>query len=85
MGILKFLTGLALLASAAWMMYDPGFEPAITCLLLISSLIAFFVKDRRSNAKANISQTQNLSGGASGVQVGGNVNIDSGGRADERE
>lgn len=76
MFLLKLLAWIVLIASLAWLVYDPDFEPAIACLVALGSLIALFIKERK-NANASASQNQKVSGGSTGIQAGGNVHISS--------
>ena len=76
MRILKFLAWIILIGSGGWLVYEPGFEPGIGCIVALSSLIALHIKDRQ-RGKESVIQNQNVSGGSSGIQAGGNVHIGS--------
>lgn len=75
MHVLKALTWLGLVGSAAWMFYEPGFEPGITFVATICGLIALYIKDRRRAQASNV-QDQNVSGRSSGIQAGRDVRIE---------
>ena len=77
MRTLKILAWIVLATSFAWLIYEPGYEPAIMCLVAVSTLIGLFVKERKSAKASTIVQDQKLSGGSTGIQAGGNVHISS--------
>lgn len=84
MHILRALAWLVLVGSAAWMFYEPGFEPGITLVVAISGLTALYIKGR-SRAEASNVQNQNVSGRSSGIQAGRDVRIETRGGSDSEQ
>jgi hypothetical protein len=72
MAYMKFLAAIALIGSIAWVIANPGFEPALAVVGSISTLVALFVRDKRNAQRA---QQQSVSKSSVGVQAGGNVSI----------
>jgi hypothetical protein len=72
MAYMKFLAAIALIGSIAWVIANPGFEPALVVVGSISTLVALFVRDKRNAQRA---QQQSVSKSSVGVQAGGNVSI----------
>jgi hypothetical protein len=69
---MKFLAAIALIGSIAWMIANPGFEPALAVVGSILTLVALFVRDKRN---AQRTQQQSVSKSSVGVQAGGNVSM----------
>ncbi len=73
MSYIKFFAVIALIGSIAWVVSDPGFEPALAVLSSISVLVSLFVVEKRSARRAQ--QYQSVSKSSIGVQAGGDVSI----------
>jgi hypothetical protein len=71
--IIKFLAFIALIASIAWLVSSPGFEPALALVGSMSALVSAFVVEKRSKRLAK--QHQSVSNSSMGIQAGGNVSI----------
>lgn len=48
--LLKFITIIALCAAIAWFIYEPGFEPAITCIIILAAIIKLYWDGVRQEA-----------------------------------
>ncbi len=72
--IIKFLAVVALIASIAWLVSDPSFEPALALIGSMSALVSAFVVEKRSKQHAR-QQHQSVSKSSMGIQAGGNVSI----------
>lgn len=70
---IKLLTAIVLLGSIAWVIADPGFEPALAVVGSISALISAFLVEKRNARRAQ--QHQSVSKSSIGVQAGGDVRI----------
>lgn len=73
MAYVKFLAVIALIGSIAWIIADPGFEPALAVVGSISALVSAFVVEKRNARRAQ--QNQSISKSSIGVQAGGDVSI----------
>jgi hypothetical protein len=73
MRYVKFLALIALLGSIAWVIADPGFEPALAVVGSISALISAYVVEKRTARRAQ--QHQSVSHSSIGIQAGGDVKI----------
>jgi hypothetical protein len=73
MRYVKILAAIALIISAAWLIADPGFEPALGVVGSISALVSAFIVEKRNLQRAQ--QQQSVSKSSIGVQAGGNVSI----------
>jgi hypothetical protein len=73
MAYIKFLAAVALIGSVAWVIADPGFEPALAVVGSISALVSVFLVQKRLSKRAP--QHQSVSQSSIGVQAGGDVNI----------
>lgn len=71
--IIKFLAIIALIGSIAWLVSDPGFEPALALVGSISTLVSAFVVEKRTKRHAR--QHQSVSKSSMGIQAGGDVRI----------
>ena len=76
----KLLAAIALMASVAWVIKDPGFESALSVVGSMSALVSAFVLEKR---KARRNQRQSVSKSSVGIQAGGDVTVGSI-RADKR-
>ncbi len=73
MAYVKFLAAIALIGSIAWVIADPGFEPALAFVGSISALVSAFVVEKRNARRAQ--QHQSASKSSIVVQAGGDVSI----------
>lgn len=73
MAYVKFLAAIALIGSIAWVIADPGFEPALAVVGSISALVSAFLVQKRTARRAQ--QHQSVSKSSIGVQAGGDVSI----------
>ncbi|BAS58839.1 hypothetical protein NIES2135_16450 [Leptolyngbya boryana NIES-2135] len=71
--IIKFLAIITLVGSIAWLVSDPGFEPALALVGSISTLVSAVVVEKRSKRLAR--QHQSVSNSSMGIQAGGDVSI----------
>lgn len=74
MAYVKFLSVIALIGSIAWVIADPGFEPALAVLGSISALVSVFLVQKRTTRR--LQQHQSVSKSSIGVQAGGDVSIE---------
>lgn len=81
MKILILLSVIFLVVSVVWYLVEPGFEPFITLLGGLISLISYFVVENRS--KKNNNQSQKVSESSFGVQAGRDIHF--GGEYDEKK
>lgn len=70
---IKFLAVVALVASIAWLISAPGFEPALALVGSLTALVSAFVVEKRSKRRAR--QHQSVSKSSMGIQAGGDVSI----------
>lgn len=75
MMISKALAALALLIFIAWMVVDPGFEPAAGSVTALLALIGLFVVDNKKNKAQGSGQHQSVANASVGIQAGGDVNV----------
>jgi hypothetical protein len=73
MAYVKFLSVIVLIGSIAWVIADPGFEPALAFVGSISALVSAFLVEKRNARRAR--QHQSVSEASIGVQAGGDVSI----------
>lgn len=71
--ILLTVNSLALVASILWAISKPDFEPIISVLVLIATLIGLWVSDNSKQKK--ISQKQKSGNSSINYQSGRNINI----------
>ncbi len=76
MAYLKVLAVVSLIGAIAWVVADPGFEPALAVIGSASALLGLFVADRKKK-HASSNQEQVVSNKSVGIQAGGDVNIGS--------
>jgi hypothetical protein len=69
----RILSIIALIISACWFINHPDFEPGLSVVVSISSLISTYIFGNNSREKSF--QKQKISGGSTGIQSGGNVGI----------
>jgi hypothetical protein len=75
MRIVRILFGLALMASIAWFVVSPDFEPAIS---VVTSLVAVIVAFRREKTtEPQPTQSQTIAEGGTGIQAGGDIQVGS--------
>lgn len=70
---IKVLAAIALIGSIAWLIAEPGFEPALAVVVSSSALISAFVVDKRNAKRAQ--QHQSVSNSSIGIQAGGDVSV----------
>ena len=58
--LIQILTSTALMISALWLVFDPGFEPAVTSLVLLSTLIGLLIEERVSGQSVDRALFQRL-------------------------
>ncbi|MEX0804236.1 MAG: hypothetical protein WD688_13105 [Candidatus Binatia bacterium] len=73
MRYVKILAMIGLVGAIAWLVADPGFEPALAVVAAISALVSAFVVERRLRRQPQ--QHQSVSKSSTGIQAGGDVNI----------
>ena len=69
----KFLAAMALIGSIAWVIADPGFEPALAVVGSFSALISAFLVEKRNASRTQ--QRQSVSKSSIGLQVGGDMSV----------
>lgn len=72
--ILIILNILALLGSFCWLIHDKSWEPLITCIGLIASLISLICSNDDSNDK-NFSMKQKGGKNSKNYQAKGDINL----------
>lgn len=72
MDTLKILAVVSLLGSIGWLLWDPGFEPALAIVAAIVTLISAKVVEAR---RATMQQSQSVSNSSVGIQAGRDVRI----------
>lgn len=78
---LKILAALSFVCAIAWMVKEPGFEPALAIGGAMATFISLVVLDKRK--KPDAAQQQTVSERSVGIQAGGNVSIGNIGKADD--
>ena len=71
--IIKLLSGASFLGSIAWFIAEPGYEPVIAVITLLTALITVFIVEKRSTS--NLHQRQVISGNGMGLQAGGDISV----------
>lgn len=71
--IIRVLSIVALAISACWFYYHPDFEPGLSFVVSISSLISTFIFGNEKREKGI--QKQKVSENSFGIQSGGDVSI----------
>jgi hypothetical protein len=71
--IIKFLAIVTFIGSIAWLVSDPGFEPALALVSSLSALVSAFIIEKRSKRLSQ--QHQSVSKSSMGIQAGGDVSI----------
>lgn len=75
MRIIRILSGLALMASIAWFVVSPDFEPAISAVTALVAVIATFRREMTTVPQP--AQSQTVAEGGTGIQAGGDIQIGS--------
>jgi hypothetical protein len=75
MRIIRILSGLALMASIAWFVASPDFEPAISAVTALVAVIVAFRGERTTAPQP--AQSQTVAGGGTGIQAGGDIQVGS--------
>jgi len=74
---MRFLTKtialLLTIACAFWLFIKPGFDSGTALLAALVTLVGLFIADKTQSS----SFQQKVTGGSTGIQAGGNVNINS--------
>lgn len=70
---IRFLSIISLIGSIIWMVLTPGFEPGITIIASLSTLIGNFMFEKRK--KNSFIQNQKVNNKSIGIQAGGAVSI----------
>lgn len=73
--IIKILSGIAFIGSAAWFIALPDYEPAITIFTSLSAFIAAWIGDKKLKRQAI--QNQTIAKNGIGIQAGGDVSMGS--------
>lgn len=71
--VVKFLSSVALIASIAWSINSPGYEPAIAIVTSLMALVASWRSSEKSKHRAD--QNQVIGKQGFGIQAGGDVKI----------
>lgn len=72
---IRLLALATLVASAAWCIASPGFEPAIVFITSLSALIGTFVYKKTSDGQRGMAQRQSVGPGAIGIQAGRDATV----------
>lgn len=75
MKLLRVLAAIVTASSLAWLIAQPGYEPAIAVLTGVSAFVGTYVAERRKHSGG--SQSQAVGDGSVGIQAGGDVRINS--------
>jgi hypothetical protein len=75
MRTIKLLSGIGFLASIAWFITAPDYEPAISALGSLAALIALFMREKK--AASQPVQSQSLAENSIGIQAGGDIQVGS--------
>ena len=73
--IIRFLYLAIFLASVAWMIAEPGYEPAIGIRTALIGLLTQWIINKKKGETLS-AQTQTVGDHSIGIQAGGNVEID---------
>ena len=73
MAYVTILAVVALIASIAWVIAEPGYEPTLAVVGSMSALIAALLVDKKRARRAQ--QHQSVAKSSVGVQAGGDVTI----------
>lgn len=73
MQYVKVLAAIGLAVAIAWLIADPGFEPALAIVVAVSTLISTIIVERRRGQ--SLQQRQSVSKSSIGIQAGGDVSI----------
>jgi len=69
----KLLAVIAVIASVAWYIAQPGFEPLLSGLASLSALATSFIVEKRNTRR--VRQNQSTSQSSIGIQAGRDVSI----------
>ena len=69
----KILAAVSVVIAAAWLIAKPNYDSGFALAGALSALIGCFVVERRRDNR--LSQRQQISGPAVGIQAGGDVNV----------
>ena len=72
--IIKVLSYLALIVSLSWLFFEPSFEPLLTSIISLSTLISSYIFGNKNNEES-VNQVQQVSSNSTGIQANGNVTI----------
>jgi hypothetical protein len=75
----RVLAILAFIVALVWFVKDPKYESALAALVALGVVISSFVARRPREG-----QNQSVDGASSGIQAGGDVNIKSGNKQDDK-
>jgi hypothetical protein len=67
--LVRLLSAAAVVASVAWLIVAPGFEPGLAALASLSTLVSTFLIEKRGVVR----QRQSVSQSSIGIQAGGDV------------
>ena len=71
--LLQLTSFAALVLSAVWLWFHPGFESGTAAAASLVALIASFVYDKKAQVRA--AQSQRVSGGSTAVQAGRDASV----------
>ena len=73
---MKAIALLAIILGVIWFIAAPDFEPVITTLMGLLTLIGlYFNKEKKQDLKPQITQSQQVNNNSTGTQAGGSINI----------
>ena len=74
--IMKVIALLAIILGVIWFLSEPAFEPVITTLMGVLTLIGFYLnKEKKQDSKSQTTQSQQVNNNSTGTQAGGSINI----------
>lgn len=73
--VIKLLSGIAFIASIAWFIAVPDYEPAIAIVTSLSAFITVWFGEKIAKRKAL--QNQSIAENGIGIQAGGDVSVGS--------
>jgi len=71
--IIRAISAIVFLGSIVWMIYEPGFEPALAVGGSLITLLSSFIGEAKAKRKGP--QNQELSGQSIGIQAGRDANV----------
>ncbi|MBK5541482.1 hypothetical protein JFV28_20565 [Pseudomonas sp. TH05] len=69
--VVKLVLFAGVIGCLAWAIIKPGFDSVTAAIMALGTLLATFILDKKTEA----SQSQNVGANATGIQAGGDVNI----------